>query len=147
MEYISHRGNIDGISRQAENSISHIDRAISKGYSVEIDIWKIGLNLYLGHDRPYNIVTLEYLQFHSQKLFLHCKNHDAFEFLNRSDFEIFWHTEEDFCLTSRGRVWAKPFSCKIKNRIEVQLSYNKGFDTTDLIGICSDEIELFKKGK
>jgi hypothetical protein len=145
MEYISHRGNIKGVSRQEENSPAYIEQAIKRGYSVEVDVWKIGDDLYLGHDSPSHLVSLEFLKKHARDLYLHCKNHDAFEYFHEDGFEIFWHTEEDFCLTSRGRVWAKPNACKIKNRIEVQLTYDKNFNTADLFGICSDEIDSYKK--
>lgn len=114
------------------------------GYGVEIDIWKKGTNLYLGHDGPDYFVPLEFLKKYSNKLYLHCKNHDAFEYLYKENYEVFWHVAEDFCLTSKGNIWAKPNGCKIKNRIEVQLRYDKNFDTSDLLGICSDEIELYK---
>lgn len=144
MEYISHRGNIKGISRKEENSPSYIERAIAMGYSVEIDVWKKDASLYLGHDGPDYLVSLDFLKKHANKLYLHCKNHDAFEYLYKENYEIFWHTEEDFCLTSKGNIWAKPNACKIKNRIEVRLRYDKNFDTSDLFGICSDEIELYK---
>jgi len=146
MEYISHRGNIKGASHHEENSPMYIEQAIKRGYSVEVDIWKIAAKLYLGHDDPIHLVSLDFLKMHACKLYLHCKNHDSFEYLYGGEFEVFWHTEEDFCLTSKGNIWAKPNVCKIKNRIEVRLTYDKYFDTTNLFGICSDEIELYEKG-
>ena len=52
MILISHRGNIDGKNLEQENSPKYIDNAISLGYDVEVDIWLIGRELYLGHDNP-----------------------------------------------------------------------------------------------
>jgi hypothetical protein len=46
MHLISHRGNIDGISK-LENQPTYIDSAIELGYDVEVDIWYIGGKIYL----------------------------------------------------------------------------------------------------
>lgn len=145
IEFISHRGNINGVIFDEENSPFYVEQAIKKDFSVEVDIWKIKSDLYFGHDFPRYLVSIEFLKKYEDRLYLHCKNHDAFEFLYESPFEIFWHTDEDFCLTTKGNIWAKPNSCKLNNRIEVQLKYDENFDTKNLLGICSDEIELYKK--
>jgi hypothetical protein len=145
IELISHRGNIYGVSREEENSLLYVEQAIKQGFSVEVDIWKIRSDLYFGHDCSRYLVSLEFLQKYEDKLYLHCKNHDVFEYFYKSPFEIFWHIDEDFCITTKGKIWAKPNSCKLKNRIEVQLKYEKNFEMQDLLGICSDEIGLYKK--
>ena len=40
MLLISHRGNINGINKM-ENNPNYLDKAMSLGYNVEIDVWKI----------------------------------------------------------------------------------------------------------
>ena len=50
MRLISHRGNTNGEVRESENKPSYIDEALSKGFDVEIDVWFVEGNWYLGHD-------------------------------------------------------------------------------------------------
>ena len=52
MILISHRGNIDGVKPTKENSPEYILEAISLGYDVEIDVWKVDGKWFLGHDEP-----------------------------------------------------------------------------------------------
>ena len=63
MKIISHRGNLNGprerTSKQQENNPDIIDFVIKKGYDVEIDIRQINNNLFLGHDVPNYIITLD----------------------------------------------------------------------------------------
>ncbi len=46
MFYISHRGNIDQIIPERENSPDYINEAIAQGYHVEIDVRLIGDNCF-----------------------------------------------------------------------------------------------------
>ncbi len=39
MIYISHRGNLEGPTKDFENKPEYIENAISQGYEVEIDVW------------------------------------------------------------------------------------------------------------
>jgi len=51
MILISHRGNINGVEGK-ENHPDYIDRAIEKGYDVEIDVRQDNRpGFYLGHDK------------------------------------------------------------------------------------------------
>ena len=52
MKFISHRGNTDGPNLEWENDPSRIEEVLEKGYDVEIDVWKIGSKLFLGHYGP-----------------------------------------------------------------------------------------------
>ncbi len=61
MILISHRGNIDGVNIERENTISYIQEAINLGYDVEIDVWYKDDNLYLGHDYGSNYIILNWL--------------------------------------------------------------------------------------
>ena len=61
MVLIAHRGNTDGRFESYENEPNYIDKALKKGYDVEIDIWVIEGNFYLGHDKPQYGITLEWL--------------------------------------------------------------------------------------
>ena len=52
MILISHRGNISGENPEKENHPEYIDKAISLGYDVEIDVWDDSGKIVLGHDVP-----------------------------------------------------------------------------------------------
>ena len=62
MILISHRGNLNGKDIENENNPLYIDRALGKGYDVEIDVWYNGGIWYLGHDEPTYPIKLEYLK-------------------------------------------------------------------------------------
>ena len=61
MKIISHRGNLKGRNPNLENTKHYIDSALNEGFDVEVDLWKIDRNYYLGHDNPENKVELEWL--------------------------------------------------------------------------------------
>ena len=68
---ISHRGNIDGPS-SLENHPNQIDKALSLGYHVEIDVWFENNRFYLGHDYPEYEVSSVF--FKKNNLWCHAKN-------------------------------------------------------------------------
>jgi hypothetical protein len=105
-EKIAHRGLIAGPNHEVENSISTITERCNKGQSSEIDIWWHNEAFWIGHDEPREPVTPEFL--HSEYLWIHAKNTDAFYYLQKLSNEmgwglrIFYHTDEDYALTTRG---------------------------------------------
>lgn len=152
MKLISHRGNIIGKNISMENKISHIQRALDNGYDVEIDIWYIKGNFFLGHDNPLYEVAELWLLLRSDNLWLHCKNLDAIVYFNDSNknhpnsnrkYHYFWHQEDTITLTSSGYIWAYPGNQPIKNSIAV-LPERCNDILGDCMGICSDEIVKYK---
>ena len=79
MFLISHRGNIDGKRPEYENKPSYIINALEKGYDVEVDVWGVAGDLFLGHDRPEHRVSVEFLS--NQGIWSHCKNIEALSLL------------------------------------------------------------------
>ena len=145
MKYISHRGNIDGKQLPNENEPSYIDIALSKGYDVEIDIWVIDNGYYLGHDGPTYNITQNWLLQRIDKIWIHCKNIGAVElFATLDNFNYFWHEEDQMTLTSKNYIWAYP-GIDVKGSIMVLPELNSGNTTEDQIGICSDNIERYRK--
>ena len=51
MYLISHRGNINGVSKNRENSPSYVTEALEKGYDVEVDVRFENRKFFLGHDK------------------------------------------------------------------------------------------------
>ena len=149
MIYISHRGNINGRIEEAENKPEYIDDTISMGFDVEIDVWYIDGEWWLGHDGPQYPIELEWIDKRSNKLWVHCKNIQAVEYFNENDWEYkdinwFWHQEDTLTLTSFGYVWVYPGKQPISKSIAVMPEINND-DISKCIGICSDIIESYKK--
>lgn len=148
MIYISHRGNIDGPIPEMENKPEYIDNSILEGYQVEIDVWYIDGNIFLGHDEPNYKVDINWLSERSQKLWVHCKNIESMVFLLsfENNFNFFWHQSDLMTLTSKNFMWVYPGKQKIKNSVAVLPElYND--DISDCYGVCSDYIKKYKEVK
>lgn len=143
--YISHRGNIDGANPSLENNPDYIDRALSLGYDVEIDLWCNDGAFYLGHDSIQYEVNLEWLSTRSAKLWIHCKDVEAVcQLITKPEFNIFWHQTDTVTLTSHNYIWAYPGNQPIKQSIAV-LPELYDDNITQSQGICSDYIQKYKK--
>ena len=145
MKLISHRGNINGRIENYENHPTYIEDTIKLGYDVEIDVWLVEDVFFLGHDEPQYAIDFHWINKLNHKLWVHCKNVKAVEYLYASDYNInyFWHQEDTLTLTSKGYLWAYPGKQPIKNSIAVMPELNND-DVSLALGICSDYIENYK---
>jgi len=144
MKLISHRGNVDGKNPKEENSVSYIQKALKVGYDVEIDVWYVDNKWYLGHDEPQYKVKYDFLTL--EGLWLHAKNGDAlYHLLQDRCRNVFYHTDEDWVLTSKKYIWTYPNQLLYPNSICVlpELGYNG--DLKSCKGICSDFISRYEK--
>jgi hypothetical protein len=142
--FISHRGNIDGRIINVENSPSYIEQTLFHGYDVEIDVWLVGENFYLGHDEPQYRIEESFLE--NDKLWCHAKNDYAFyTMLRNNKIHCFWHQNDDFVLTSKGIPWVYPNKFVSKDGIWVlpELTTYKNI-IIDCLGICSDYISRYR---
>jgi hypothetical protein len=151
MIYISHRGNINGRIEDSENKPEYIDDTIQLGFDVEIDVWYIDGKWWLGHDGPQYEIDFDWMDNRSHKLWIHCKNKQAVEYLVENDYEAaninwFWHENDTMTLTSFNYVWAYPGKQPIKKSIAVMPELNND-DITKCAGICSDYIQDYKENK
>ena len=145
MILISHRGNIKGKNTEKENHPNYIDEAITLGYDVEIDLWSIEGVLLLGHDSPQYGISQHWLNERINKLWIHCKNIEAMEWMdNIAGFIYFWHEEDTVTLTTFGHIWAYPGKQPINNSIAVMPEIHNE-EVTQCKGVCSDYIENYKK--
>ena len=144
MILISHRGNLNGPIRSSENEPSYIDLSISKGYDVEVDVWYLNNNLFLGHDIPQYNVNFTWFKDRISKLWVHCKNIESVIFFTTTEykFNYFWHETDTVTLTSHNHIWAYPGKQPINNSIAVMPEINDD-DLTQCMGICSDYIEKY----
>ena len=137
MFLISHRGNINGKCDE-ENHPDHIDMALAQGFDVEIDVWKVLDEYYLGHDEPQYKVNMKFLK--NEKLWCHAKNIEALYGMNKEGVHCFWHQTDDVTLTSKGYLWTYPNKDLTQGSIAV---LPKAKPKIDVAGICSDYIVRF----
>jgi len=145
MILISHRGNLNGANPEMENSQEYIEIALEMGYDVEIDIWMIDNNLYLGHDEPQYLINETWLDQRANKLWIHAKNLLVVEWLiNKNNLHWFWHQEDTITLTSKKYIWAYPGKQPIMNSIAVMPEIFHD-DLSKSIGICTNLITVYDK--
>ena len=148
MRFISHRGNISQINRDLENRPSQIIQAIELGYDCEIDLWLSEGRLYLGHDSPQYHIESDFLLQYVRSLWVHCKNIEAILWCKECNSErinYFWHQQDKVTLTSLGFIWAFPGFQPIRNSIAVMPEINQECELKSCLGICSDQIEFYRK--
>jgi hypothetical protein len=146
MKLIAHRGNINGPNPKKENHPDYINKAAESGYDVEIDVWLINNQWYLGHDNPTYKIKYNFL--FDSRFWLHAKNGKVFDKLLKDknyNFNVFWHTNEDWVLTSKGYIWTYPNKFLYENSICVmpELGYNGNLKSC--YGICSDFASRYEK--
>ena len=146
MILISHRGNLTGPIPERENSQEYIQKALNKGFDVEIDVWVNNNQIYLGHDTPQYTIDKIWLYLHKKNLWIHCKNIEAINYFTSKLklFNYFWHENDTMTLTSKKHIWVYPGKQPIKNSIAVMPEiYND--DVSQCLGVCSDYIQNYKK--
>jgi len=138
MKLISHRGNIDGINKEFENNPKYITQALERGFDVEIDVWLIDKDFYLGHDLPQYKIDFDFLV--NPKLWCHAKNSYALSKLLENKVHCFYHRDDNYTLTSQGIIWVYPKNLLYYNSVCVlpEKGYNGILEKC--YGICSDYI-------
>lgn len=146
MILIAHRGNIVGQNLDRENTPDFINEAIEEGYDVEIDVWVVDGELYLGHDYPETKIEMDWIYSRSSKLWIHCKNLEAVSFMrNRIGLNWFWHQTDKVTLTSKGFLWCYPGvqgEYQLEGSIAVLPTHSDG-SLNHCGGICSDYIKKY----
>ena len=135
---ISHRGNINGREAYKENRPDFIEQAYSKGFDVEIDVWFVGGEWFLGHDEPEYPISESFLK--RDGYWCHAKNIEAFEELLNIDATCFWHESDRHTLTSNGFIWTYP-GMPLTTRSICVMPENYSACSQDLTfcaGICTD---------
>lgn len=141
MKFIAHRGNLKGPNKEKENHPDYVDQAIAAGFDVEIDVWVKDNKLYLGHDEPQYLIDYDFMRERQSKLWCHAKNLGALEWLLHHDFHAFSHDEDDYVLTSQGRIWAYPGKALSYNTVCVMPERAGYYTLEDLCkswAICTD---------
>lgn len=137
---IAHRGNTSGPNPAEENRPNYLLKAIDSGFDVEVDVWLVDGQFYLGHDEPDYPVDEAYLIWLRDSAWYHCKNLDALQFFTESslDYRYFWHQSDNYTLTSTGHIWTYPGIATSKNSIIVDLSAGWEYKPGSVYGVCFD---------
>ena len=136
MILVSHRGNISGPNLERENTPKYIKEAILAGYDVEVDVWFVEGEFWLGHDKPEVLISEKYLE--NRRLWCHAKNKDALEkMIENRKIHCFWHQDDDIQLTSQGYLWTYPNKPYGKNSICVLPTSPEKIEGA--AGLCLDD--------
>jgi hypothetical protein len=137
--YISHRGNIVERNINDENKPETILFCISKNLNVEVDVWMINEEFFLGHDEPQYKINFDFLK--NQNLWCHAKNKEAlYTMLKEKTIKCFWHQKDDYTITSNGFIWTYPGARLLQNSIAVmpEITNYSVDDLRQCYAICSD---------
>ena len=141
MILISHRGNILGRKKQLENNPNYIDNALKLGYDVEVDVWSVDKQFYLGHDEPQYKIERSFLQ--NKKLWCHAKNIEAFYRMIDDEIHCFFHDKDKVALTSRGYFWSS-YGKHMTSKSICVMPPNSQELPKKIAGVCSDYVESYK---
>ena len=146
-KFISHRANLYKKDNDRENKIKAIYEVIDAGFDCEIDLWHYNNKLYLGHDKPTDLINILNILEMKKNLWIHCKNLEALSFFSYQedrDLNYFWHQKDDFTLTSLNYIWTYPKKDVVPNSVIVDLLHTTRLNKK-VFGICSDNIYHAKK--
>jgi hypothetical protein len=144
---IAHRALLNGPNKKIENSPDTIRTAIQNGFDVEIDVWWMNDQWFLGHDDPQYKIDFDFLLSVRENAWCHAKNDGALlKLLEKRDvLRCFWHEEDTYTITSDGRIWVYPGKvlptgsiCVMPERCKIQENLHNCF------GICTDFADIFR---
>lgn len=146
MFIIAHRGLLLGPDIGKENDPHVISNAIAQGFDVEVDVWYVKEQWYLGHDKPTHPVTFKWLRKRAKKLWVHCKNFEAASNMGgrRNVFNSFFHRVDRGVLTTKGYLWTFTGEIPLTIRSIVVLPENYLTSLEEcaklpkIAGICTD---------
>lgn len=139
IKLIAHRGNINGRQPDRENHPDYIHDAVLAGFDVEVDLWKIGEQLFLGHDKPRHEVDFAFLLRKADRLWIHAKDLQALELVGLDPrFNAFCHVNDPRTLTTKGQVWTRSSEEDYDaNCILLRLEYS-AMEQPDCFGVCTN---------
>jgi hypothetical protein len=145
MFLISHRGNLTGYGGPNwENHPDYIKNAMNMGFNVEIDVWYVDGEFYLGHDFPIYHIDSKFLE--NKNLWCHAKDISSLrQMIVNKKITCFYHKNDDYTLTSNGFIWTYPGMDLTDKSIVVlpELSSYSDSQIKTCAGICSDKIHFY----
>jgi len=145
--YISHRGNLDGVIPERENSLDYIQEAIDAGYDVEIDLRMKNEQPHLGHDYAQYPVTEEWLWQRREYLWIHVKEYAALKWIFQRSLmqpvRYFCHESDRYTLVSNGWIWSHDLTNSMISKCVIPLLSKESvaaYNQTGFGAVCSDFI-------
>ncbi len=132
---IAHRGNIEGKNETSENEQYYCQRALDKGYDVEIDVWK-KKGWWSGHTKPQYEVDEDFLL--KEGVWCHAKDIETLYRLQLLGAHCFFHQREAVTLTSAGYIWTFPLEKLTLNSICVMPELQRMETMDRCAGVCTD---------
>ena len=142
MLFISHRGNLKGPNPDQENKPDYVLLAAKANFEVEIDVWYVNNEVFLGNDKPQYKINEDFVTY--PKFWCHAKNIEALLFLTNKKSHCFWHQQDDFTLTSNKFIWTYPGKTITSNSIFYMPEKSKDVIWQSAAGICTDYPEFYK---
>jgi HAD superfamily hydrolase (TIGR01509 family) len=147
VRWIAHRGNRMGSNPARENHPDYIREVLSEGFDVEVDVWWMNGEWFLGHDAPQYRVDASFID--QDCLWIHCKNGAALaQLASKKHLNCFFHHTDDYTLTSQGFVWAYPGKT-IHHERTVAVMYPNPLKLLSgavvPYGICADDVALLSQ--
>ena len=149
--FICHRGNLERKELLTENAPALLDKRITDGYDVELDVWYKDNQLFLGHDNPEHPITFEWLM-QSSKKYIHTKNAQTLEYLllrcGKEGYNpnIFYHTGEHYSLTTRNHIIVLPGQEILAGSVNMMPEMSPTLkDSSQAYAVCSDSFSNFSK--
>ena len=89
MLYISYQGIYDGNDYQDANTPKQINKALGKGYSCLVDVWRINNKLYLGNGQPVPQfeVSADYIK--GPRFWINAKNEDMQTWISEQSLTVY----------------------------------------------------------
>lgn len=142
--WILHRGLSNGPVNNSslENNEIVLKDKISKGWEVEIDIWKIDEKIYLGHDKPTTLLN-DISLLESSNVWVHCKNIEAAIACQNLEANFFIHDNDIAVLTSKQWIWCYPGTKAERKSVCVLPERTTIKDFLDVGAVCSDYMPIF----
>ena len=141
MIIIAHRGNLGGPDSANENRPEQVERALSEGFDVEVDVWLLDRDTpALGHDEPLYPVTWDFLL--RTSIWCHAKDLHALQellalSLCRQPAHVFYHENDTATLTSKGWIWIYGTHFPGRDAVCV-LPEQTGISPEDFPAVCTD---------
>ena len=143
MILIAHRGNTLGRKKELENKPEYILDTLHKGYDVEIDVWSVDKQFYLGHDKPQYKIERSFLQ--NKKFWCHAKNIEAFyHMIDDNKIHCFFHDKDKVALTSKGYFWSE-FEDEMTSKSICVMPPSSRNIPKDIAGVCSDNVGYYNE--
>lgn len=146
MKIISHRGNLSGKNLNQENDPFYVDAAILQNFDVEIDVWFLNDQFYLGHDYADHSVTSRWFEDRKAVLWCHAKNKIALLRLMELGMNTFWHETDRFTITTNKTIWCYPGNFVSGGITVVYGTPDDSSIPSEIYGICTD-YPLYWKSK